>query len=300
MRPTRLSPASSDPGPVPPPRSEAREADPETCVKLTLHYDGGGFRGWQLQPGQPTVQGALEDAVLRLTGERRRVLGSGRTDAGVHATGQVAAVTVPASWTAPRLRRALNALLPRSVWVEDASPAPRSFNPRFDATSRSYRYRVGVAEAAASPFRSRWCWPLLRRLDVDAAARAADRLIGARDFRSFAKADRSGRGHRCRVASARWSQWGDLGWTFEISADRFLHRMVRYLVGTMVDIALNRRDEADMALLLGGEPSAVTSPPAPARGLFLTHVAYPAAKTRSSAPRPTGPRSKAPREGSGP
>ncbi len=243
-------------------------------VKLTLHYDGAAFRGWQRQPKQPTIQGTLEDAVRQLVGERRTVSGSGRTDTGVHATGQVAALTVPPPWTAPRLQRALNALLPHSIWVQDASTVHPSFNPRYDATSRSYRYHVGVAGLAASPFHSRWCWSLERELDIGAARRASGLLVGRHDFGSFAKSGQPWRGHRCSVTRARWTHWEDIGWTFEISADRFLHRMVRYLVGTMVDIALKRRDEAEMALLLAGEKGVVTSPPAPARGLFLARVTY--------------------------
>ena len=247
---------------------------PETRFKLTLHYDGSAFRGWQLQPGAPTVQGAIEEALARLTGEPRTVLGSGRTDTGVHATGQVATVTVPAPWTATELARSLNAVLPGTIWVRDIKPVLDGFHPRYGAVSRSYEYRIGTAPRAASPFHRRWCWPLGRPLDLDAATRAARLLPGTREFRAFAKSGQPQRGYRCQVTRARWVPWDDLGAVFEISANRFLHRMVRYLVGTMVDIARKRREEDDMAQLLSGNTDLRTSRPAPPQGLFLTRVEY--------------------------
>ena len=256
----------------------------ETRFKLTLHYDGSAFHGWQAQPGRPTVQGALEAVISRITGEHHTVTGAGRTDTGVHATGQVAAVSVPDKWTAPALVRSLNGLLPPGVWVRDATPADPGFHPRFAAVARSYSYRVGTAPEAASPFHRRWCWPLCRPLDLEAAARAAAMIPGSREFRAFAKSGQPARGHLCHVTSARWRRWEELGAVFEITANRFLHRMVRYLVGTMADIALGRRKEEDMILLLGGEArnrkpgtgsALTTSPPAPPEGLCLTGVEYP-------------------------
>ncbi len=256
--------------------------DRDTRFKLTLHYDGSSFRGWQSQPGAPTVQGEIEAAVARLTGERRPVAGSGRTDSGVHATGQVAAVAMPARWTARALRRSLNALLSDAVWVREVKAVHDGFHPRRDAVRRSYSYRVGTAPEAASPFHRRWCWPLCQPIDLEAASRAADCLAGERVFRAFAKSGQPQRGYACRVSQARWRRWDDLGAIFDISANRFLHRMVRYLVGTMVDMALGRRDEAEMALMLQGSPEKnglTTSPPAPPEGLFLTRVEYAASCT---------------------
>ena len=252
--------------------------DRETRFKLTLHYDGSAFHGWQVQPGQPTVQGALEAAVSRISGHRCTVTGAGRTDSGVHATGQVAAVTMPGSWAGPDLAQALNALLPPTVWVRSAEPADSGFQPRFDAVSRSYAYRVGTAPEAASPFHRRWCWPLCRDIDLEAAATAARAIVGEREFHAFAKAGQPQRGYVCNVTAAAWHPWGELGAVFEVRSNRFLHRMVRYLVGTMVDVALGRRKEEDMVLLLEagkGESSLTTSPPAPPGGLFLTGVEYP-------------------------
>ena len=251
--------------------------DRETRFKLILHYDGYAFRGWQSQPGAPTVQGAIEAAITQLTGDRRPVVGSGRTDTGVHATGQVAAVTMPARWTAHAFCRSLNALLPGTVWVKEVTESHDGFHPRRDAILRSYRYRVGTAPEAASPFHRRWCWPLCQPIDLEAASRAADCLTGEHEFRAFAKSGQPQRGYACRVTQAHWRRWEDLGAVFEISANRFLHRMVRYLVGTMVDMALGRREEAEMARMLEGDSKKnglTTSPPAPPEGLFLTRVGY--------------------------
>ena len=251
--------------------------DLETRFKLTLHYDGSGFRGWQIQPRQPTVQGEIENAIVRLAGQRRPVVASGRTDTGVHATGQVAAVTMPSRWTGPDLARSLNAVLPDTIWVAKAEAVDPGFHPRYDAVERSYRYRVGTVARAASPFHRRWCWPLGRPVDLDAANRAAGLLCGKHDFRAFAKSGQPQRGHVCHVTHARWSRWEDLGVVFEISANRFLHRMVRYLVGTIVDIARGRRNEGDMAKLLRGDRgdgALRTSRPAPPGGLCLTRVRH--------------------------
>lgn len=237
-----------------------------------------------MQPGARTVQGELGRAIERLTGKRLRVIGSGRTDTGVHATGQVAAVTVPVRWTPAELRRALNAVLPHDLWVADAEEVEASFHPRYDAVARTYEYRVGLTEESRSPFHRRWCWPLARELDRGLLDAAACELPGEHPFRAFAKADRRRRDHRCRVDAAHWRPWEAMGVRFVITADRFLHHMVRYLVGTMVEVALGRRPlEEFSALLDGGQPALETSPPAPAQGLFLTQVDYPNSERRTAA-----------------
>lgn len=250
--------------------------NPETRrIRFTVHYDGRDFFGWQVQPGRRTVQGELERVVGKLTDGPATVIGSGRTDRGVHALGQVAAVNVPARWTAPSLRRAMNALLPDDVWVKDAAEATPGFHPRYDALSRSYVYRLGLSPEADSPFHSRWCWALARPLDLGAMERAAARVVGDHSFRAFAKAGQEERGDRCIVTEARWGDWAGLGLEFHVSANRFLHHMVRYLVGTLVDIGLGDRREEEMGLLLANMEGLETSPPAPPEGLFLNAVAYP-------------------------
>jgi tRNA pseudouridine38-40 synthase len=243
-------------------------------VKLTLHYDGAGFFGWQAQPDARTVQGELEAALERLTQTRGSVIAAGRTDRGVHATGQVVGVAVPERWTPAELRRALNAVLPADVWVVRAESVPWSFHARYDAIARAYVYRVGVREAARSPFLRRWCWPLGRALAPAALEEAASRFRGEHSFRAFAKSGQPERGELCTVERAEWRPWRSLGWELHVTANRFLHHMVRYMVGTMVDIALGRRPVDDVDRLLAGEGGVETSVPAPPEGLFLSRVLY--------------------------
>jgi tRNA pseudouridine38-40 synthase len=246
--------------------------------RLVVHYDGTPFHGWQLQRDERTVQGEIEGVLRRITGARRPVIGSGRTDRGVHAAGQVASVDVPLKWTARKLRAALNALLPDEIWIEEVRRVPKGFHPRFHASRRSYLYRLGLAPRAASPFHRRWCWDLSTTPappDPGLLRRAADMIPGERSFRKFAKAGQPERGDRCRVHEAEWSPWGDLGWVFRISADRYLHHMVRYLVGTMVEVARGERAPGEMRELLESPGTdLLTSPPAPPEGLLLSRVEY--------------------------
>ncbi len=241
---------------------------------LTVHYDGSEFHGWQLQPDQRTVQGDLQSALGRLADSPRTVTGSGRTDTGVHALGQVASVDMPSKWTPAQLLRSLNATLPRDIWVDSVQLASPDFHPRYDAIARSYRYRVGTERVAASPFHRGSCWALGEPLDVGLLNRAAARLVGAHSFEAFAKAGQPERGYDCTIARAEWSSW-ELGVTFDVTADRYLHHMVRYIVGTSVDVARGRRPIDDIDLLLAGDAQLTTSPPAPAEGLFLARVEYP-------------------------
>ena len=254
-----------------------------TRLKLTVHYDGSAFHGWQYQPDQRTVQGELEATLTRLANSPRTVVGSGRTDTGVHATGQVVSVDMPASWNPAALRKSLNATLPRDIWIEDADEAPPGFHPRFDAVARSYRYDVGTAPLAGSPFHRGWCWPLGEPLDHGILRRLAEALPGTHSFRSFSKSGQPERGYDCTVSRASWSPWA-LGVRFEITANRYLHHMVRYLVGTMIDIGRAKRPEQDLRALLGGDPDLVTSPPAPPEGLFLTLVEYPSGSPTAAEP----------------
>ncbi|MEQ9399265.1 MAG: tRNA pseudouridine(38-40) synthase TruA [Longimicrobiales bacterium] len=262
-------------------------------LQLILHYDGSLFHGWQYQPDHRTVQGDLQTALRRLTGEPRTVVGSGRTDTGVHATGQVAIVDLPVRWTPEELERALNAVLPRDIWVESVRSTRRDFHPRHQAVARSYEYRVGTEPQACSPFARRSCWALAEPLDRDRLDRAAALLPGDHSFRAFAKSGQPHRGYRAIVESAGWSEW-ELGLRFRITANRYLHHMVRYLVGTMVAIGRHQRPLEDMAALMAGAPDMTTSPPAPPEGLFLTEVEYPDLTETDRRSSTTTERSKAP------
>ena len=243
-------------------------------LQLVVHYDGSGFHGWQYQPDLRTVQGDLQACLSRLADSPRTVTGSGRTDTGVHATGQVASVDMPAKWDASALHRSLNAVLSGDVWVESVRAVRHDFHPRYDAVARNYEYHLGSSNAAGSPFHRRWCWALCEPVTLEALREAALPLLGEHSFEAFAKSGQPERGYRCTVTGADWSEW-ELGARFSVTADRYLHHMVRYLVGTMVDIARARRPIEDMTRLLANEPALETSPPAPPEGLFLARVEYP-------------------------
>jgi tRNA pseudouridine38-40 synthase len=247
----------------------------ETRLRVTLHYDGSNYFGWQVQSVEPTVQGEVERAVQRLTGSPRTVTAAGRTDRGVHATGQVASVLLPAKWTPEAFRKALNAVLPDDIWASEVVESLPEFHPRFHAISRTYVYRLGTTELARSPFVRRYCWPLRFPIDADRLRDAAVRVIGDHSFGAFAKAGQPERGTRCTVTSAEWLPWESFGMSFRITANRYLHHMVRYLVGTMVDIAKGDRDVSEIHALLSETTDLKTSRPAPPEGLFLAHVRYP-------------------------
>jgi tRNA pseudouridine38-40 synthase len=248
----------------------------ERTVQLVLHYDGAQFSGWQRQPDQRTVQGVLEEALERLIRDRIAATGSGRTDAGVHARGQAVGVRVPERWTVQKLRRALNAVLPSDVWVASAAEMKHEFHARYSALSRRYSYYVGTDDEAHSPFRGRYELAFGQPLNRSALDVAAARIEGEHCFRGF-----SVRGtapahddHRCRVTRARWRDRAG-GLVFEIEANRFLHHMVRFLVGTMLDVATGRRPADDVARLLNADTNEDASPPSAAHALFLDDVVYP-------------------------
>jgi tRNA pseudouridine38-40 synthase len=247
-------------------------------VQLVLHYDGSAFSGWQIQPQRRTVQGELERVLAVLCGDRVVAQGAGRTDAGVHARGQAVGVQVPDRWSAHTLRRAINALLPDDVWVAAAHEMRPEFHARYSATARRYTYHISAHENARSPFRRRWEWFVSRSLDRGALAMAAGEITGRHSFRAFAVRGTapSTDDHSCDVRSASWIEAGEQ-LTFHIEANRFLHHMVRFLVGTMVDIASGRRPATDMRRLLTAQVNDDVSAPAPAHALFLEQVTYPEA-----------------------
>ena len=247
-------------------------------VQLVLHYDGGAFAGWQRQRAERTVQGVLEETLARLCATPVPVTGAGRTDAGVHARGQAAGIRVDPKWSPDTLRRALNATLPADVWVAAVHEMRPEFHARYSAIARRYTYVVGTDEEAASPFRRPRelveRQPLDRAL-LDGGARA---IVGEHCFRGFAVQGTAPESddHRCIVRDARWRERPG-GLAFEIEANRFLHHMVRFLVGTMLEIARGRRAAADLRALLAAADNRAVSPPAPAHALFLERVEYPAA-----------------------
>jgi len=247
-------------------------------MQLVLHYDGTGFSGWQRQPDRRTVQGDLEAALTRICAQPTAALGSGRTDAGVHARGQAVGVRVNDRWTSTSLRRALNAVLPDDIWVASAHAMRADFHARYDAVARRYSYYIGTDDESQSPFRRRTEWSVRRALDRDLLEQAAATVRGNHAFRGFAVRGTAPAtdDHRCTVVHAEWRERPG-GLVFEIEANRFLHHMVRFLVGTMIDIGLGRRPLTELAALLAAPDNSDVSPPAPAHALFLDRVTYPAA-----------------------
>lgn len=240
-----------------------------------LQYAGQGFAGWQRQAADRTVQGEVEAVLARLDGARVVTHAAGRTDAGVHALGQVISFRTRRGWTDDDLSRAMNALVPADVWVRRVGAAPAGFHARRDARGRRYRYVVGCDAAARSPFRHPYEWAFGRPLDPNALAAAGAAIAGTHDFRAFSAVGQDKPHYRCTVTRAEWRPRPDgAGYILDIAADRFLHRMVRFLVGMCVEIADGRRPGDDLPRLLRGTDNRDASPPAPPQGLYFVSAQY--------------------------
>ncbi len=247
--------------------------------QLTLAYDGTDFFGSQRQAKRRTVQGELEKALCRLGWTGRSILMAGRTDTGVHATGQVAACDLDWSHSNDDLVRALNAALPADMVVRQARMAHAKFHPRFDAISRRYRYRL-FCQPLRDPLRERFAWRVWPSISGGALAGTAKPFLGMHDFSAFGSPTTPRGGTVRTVTKAEWSQTEEDEWHFEVQADAFLYRMVRRLVLVQVAVAQGKASVDAIAHSLAQQASAGRRSPtpaglAPAHGLTLVEVAYP-------------------------
>ena len=244
-------------------------------LKLTLQYDGTDFVGWQRQANGVSIQGVLEDALAPIEGTTVTVHGAGRTDAGVHALGQVASVTIWSELVEPTLLRALNAVLPDDVRILTVEEVDAAFHARFSARAKTYEYRI-VNAPIASVFLRRYVWHIQQPLDLEAIRTAAGPLVGTHDFAGFQGAGTVA-ASTVRTILALDVEDGagfDLPFVIRVTGDGFLRHMVRNLVGTLVEVGAGRWDPWRLLAVLQSRDRSEAGRTAPPQGLFLTHVGY--------------------------
>jgi tRNA pseudouridine38-40 synthase len=260
-------------------------------LKITLAYDGAEFHGWQIQPGLPTVQGTLAVCLKRLTGEDLSPQGSGRTDAGVHALGQVASVRLEAPIPERNLLIALNDVLPPSIRANSIEEVEPNFHARHSAIAKTYHYRI-FRQETCPPFLARYVYHHPYSMDEDALIRASRQVVGTHDFTSFAASDPD---RAARIAETQQqagettelseisnvrtilsSEWVSTGeeLIYTVRGDGFLHHMVRNLVGTFLQIGKGALAVDDIARILEARNRSAAGPTAPACGLYLVSVEY--------------------------
>ncbi len=242
--------------------------------RLTLEYDGTDFAGWQVQAGScRTVQGALEAAIARVTGQTVRVAGASRTDAGVHAEGQVASARIETALAAAELQSALNGTLPSDAAVVEASRVPEDFHARYSAKGKLYSYRVWNHPSRSPLRRTRTHW-VARPLDVAAMSGAARELVGRHDFAALQGSGSEVESTIRTIAALRIEQESSPELVFWVEGDGFLRHMVRNLVGTLLEVGGGRRSSESMIELLASGDRRMAGPTAPAGGLELIRVFY--------------------------
>jgi len=262
--------------------------------RVTLAYDGADYQGWQVQPGLATIQGELQAALGRVTGESPLPQGSGRTDAGVHALAQVASFELAAPIPPENLQRALNRTLPPSIRVTEARTVRSTFHARHSAIAKTYEYRL-LQAADCSPFMARYVYACPWHLSLAALEAAAHEFLGEHDFASFAAtdpdlasrhADDLVQNQKKTIFSSAWEKRAtDAGelLVYRVRGNGFLHHMVRNLVGTMIEVGRGQLAVEEIPRILAARSRSEAGPTAPARGLFLVSVEYPPEETEKAA-----------------
>jgi tRNA pseudouridine38-40 synthase len=243
-------------------------------LKIVLQYDGTAYAGWQRQDNGVAVQAMLEDALEPIEGSPVVVHGAGRTDAGVHALGQVATATLAVAMEPPALARALNAVLPRDIRVLAVEEAEPGFHARFSATGKVYEYRI-VNAPLISPFLYRYAWHVGQPIDLGKVREASALLLGARDFAAFQGSRAMVTSTERTIRSIEWQDGGyDLPLVMRIEGNGFLRHMVRNIVGTLVEVGVGRWQPSQVTEILASRDRTQAGPTAPAHGLFLVRVIY--------------------------
>jgi len=242
-------------------------------IKLTIQFDGTAYHGWQIQKGDTTVQQTIRDTLSTILNTPVTLHGSGRTDAGVHALGQVAHFLTDSAMKTQALVKALNALLPHDIAVKDAEDVAPDFHARFSATERVYWYLIWNTPVR-SPFYRRYSWHIIQPLDIAAMKDAAACLVGTHDFTSFQGSDKEEVNPVREVTSIRLRKTRRHIILFEINANAFLKHMVRNTIGTLADVGRGKLTGNEFRRILDGKDRRLAGITAPAQGLFLKHVRY--------------------------
>ena len=243
-----------------------------TNKRITIEYDGTGYCGWQVQPNGRSIQATIEEAISTFFSAPIRLTGSGRTDAGVHALGQVAHFFAAGDHEEHRILRGLNALTPPDITIKQIDIVPDAFDARRDARSRVYEYHV-LNRSTASPFYRNRAWHVHERLDTESMQAAVHCLVGEHDFSSFRAAGCEAAHPVRKIYRATWEQRGEL-WVFTVEATAFLRHMVRNIVGTVVEVGRGLRSAESLIELLSSRDRTKAGPTAPPHGLYLYEVKY--------------------------
>ena len=241
-------------------------------IKLTIAYDGSEYHGWQIQPGQRTIQGVITEAIQDLLGRKVRICGASRTDAGVSALGQVGLVQIDSPIPTENLARAITHKLPPDIAVTEAVEVPQGFDAIGAVKSKLYRYTIFTGRSRPV-LQIRHCWHLPAKLDVTAMSRAAEMLIGKKDFKSFASAD-DRRESSVRTIFRCETKVNDRWVYIDVEGDGFLYNMVRNIVGTLVEVGIGRMKPEKINEILRAKDRTAAGPIAPAGGLCLMQVRY--------------------------